>query len=144
MTFGIIWVWGYVLYQLAQNKFLYPNQTETVQNTPSANTKIAKRKENKTMARKRVVSRTIKATQVTVRIINTETEEIDNAVFTLSTVWKDSEKALKKIKKEHETETEKIISVVGMETIEEKRYMSEEDFIRLSVPYADDVDAEEV
>ena len=95
------------------------------------------------MARKRVVSRTIKATQITCRVINTETEEIDNAVFILPTVWKDSEKALKKIKKENETETEKIISVTDMETIEEKRYMSEEDFIRLSVPYTDDVDAEE-
>ncbi len=95
------------------------------------------------MARKRIVSRTIKATQVTCRIINTQTEEIDNAIFILSTVWKDSEKALKKIKKEHETEEEKIISIVDMEIIEEKRYMTEEDFIRLSVPYADDVDAEE-
>ena len=95
------------------------------------------------MARKRVVSRTIKATRVTCRVINTETEEIDNVVYTLSTVWKDSEKALKKIKKEHETETEKIVSVVSMETIEEKRYMSEEDYIMYSVPYADDVDAEE-
>lgn len=95
------------------------------------------------MARKRIVSRTIKATQVTCRVINTETEEIDNSVFVLSNVWKDSEKALKKIKKEHETEEEKIISIVDMEIIEEKRYMSEEDFIRLSVPYEDDVDAEE-
>lgn len=95
------------------------------------------------MARKRVVSRTIKATRVTCRVINTETEEIDNVVYTLSTVWKDSEKALKKIKNEHETETEKIISVVSMETIEEKRYMSEEDYIMYSVPYEDDVDAEE-
>ena len=95
------------------------------------------------MARKRVVSRTIKATRVTCRVINTETEEIDNVVYTLSTVWKDSEKALKKIKKEYETETEKIISVVSMETIEEKRYMSEEDYIMYSVPYADDVEAEE-
>lgn len=95
------------------------------------------------MARKRIVSRTIKATQVTCRVINTQTEEIDNAVFILSTVWKDSEKALKKIKKEHETEEEKIISIVDMEIIEEKRYMSEEDFIRLSVPYEDDIDAEE-
>lgn len=95
------------------------------------------------MARKRIVSRTIKATQITCRVINTQTEEIDNAVFILSTVWKDPEKALKKIKKEHETEEEKIISIVDMEIIEEKRYMSEEDFIRLSVPYADDVDAEE-
>lgn len=95
------------------------------------------------MARKRVVSRTIKATQVTCRVINTETEEIDNAVFILSTVWKDSEKALKKIKKEHETEEEKIISIVDMEIIEEKRYMTEEDFIKLSVPYEDDIDAEE-
>lgn len=95
------------------------------------------------MARKRIVSRTIKATQVTCRVINTQTEEIDNVVFILSTVWKDSEKALKKIKKEHETEEEKIISIVDMEIIEEKRYMTEEDFIKLSVPYEDDIDAEE-
>lgn len=95
------------------------------------------------MARKRIVSRTIKATQVTCRVINTQTEEIDNVVYILSSVWKDGEKALKKIKKEHETEEEKIISIVDMEIIEEKRYMSEEDFIRLSVPYADDIDAEE-
>lgn len=95
------------------------------------------------MARKRVVSRTIKATQVTCRVINTETEEIDNAVFLLPTAWNDSEKALKKIKKEHETENEKIISVVDMTIIQEKRYMSEEDYINHSVPYTDDVDAEE-
>lgn len=95
------------------------------------------------MARKRVVTRTIKATRVTARVIDVTTENIENRVFTLASVWKDDEKLLKKIKKQEETDTLKVISIVAKETIEEKRYMSEEDFIAHSVPYADDVEAEE-
>ena len=81
--------------------------------------------------RKRMVTRTIVSTNVTVICLNIETAEPTNATYTVAGQYgqKDFEKLLKKLKSKYETDTVKLVSIVSVEWHEEIYGMTEDDFM---------------
>lgn len=63
-------------------------------------------------------SRLIKTTKVVCMVVNTETAEVSNKVFIISQLPKSDEKLLSNIRKEYETDSQKIVSIVSKERIE--------------------------
>lgn len=82
------------------------------------------------MARKRVVSRTVKQTTATCLCVDVTSNETMNQTFTMPFIYKDDETLLKKIKKENETDTVKIVAVITSSVINTLMEMDEEDFIK--------------
>lgn len=83
------------------------------------------------MARKRMVTRTIKATEVNCLCLNIETAEPFNKTIVLTGAVADDKVALKQCKK-YDSDTEKIVAVVDMNTIEALYGMPEEDFVKVA------------
>lgn len=87
------------------------------------------------MARKPQVTRTMRTTSVNVLCVNPTTRQTYEKTVELAGVYKD-EKKLKKALDAVDTETEKIVSVLGT-TIQEQLYgMSEADFLANAQPLA--------
>ena len=82
------------------------------------------------MARKRMVTRTIKTNEVTVLCLNTVTAEPHNEVFTVPCNLKTEPEMLKYIKKNFDTETDKGVAVTNVKVIEEYYGMEETEFIK--------------
>lgn len=80
------------------------------------------------MARERMVTRTIETATVTVLCIDTETAEPMNRTVEMPVI-KDEAKMLKAIRKAHETDTFKIVSIVSTEIHKALYGMSEAEFI---------------
>lgn len=80
------------------------------------------------MARKRVVSRTITATEVTVMCVEVDAGEVVNKAFTTPHKCNKAE-ALKEGKRQFETEELKVVSVVDMHENVYKAEMDEEVFL---------------
>lgn len=84
------------------------------------------------MARKRVVSRTIKSTSATCMVVNTTTGKTETLVYQLGGVFNDTNVLLKKLQKLFDEENEKIVAVIDSSVVCELREMDEEFFIQHS------------
>lgn len=80
------------------------------------------------MARKIMVTRMIKAKNVTCMVADTTTGTVEEKNFVVNRYVKDAD-ILKQIRKENETETLKIACIVSVTTIETLMGMDEETFI---------------
>lgn len=101
------------------------------------------------MARKAIVSRTIKATKCNVLCVNIETSQTETQEVTVSRTYSDPKKLLKKVQSLVDSDTYKAVQVVSTEVVEQRYGMSEEDFIKhsevlppLPVTKSDDKDSE--
>lgn len=81
------------------------------------------------MARQRMVTRTIKAMEVTVLCLDTDTAEPCNRTVTLSGVAKNEKALLKAVKKLIESDNFKVVKVVDINEFEAKYVMPETEFI---------------
>lgn len=85
------------------------------------------------MAREAMVTRSIEATKVSVLGLNIESAEPENKMFYLPGTFKDEKKLLNKVKKEFETDTFKIATVVDSEVVSTLYGMQINDFIKNAV-----------
>ena len=90
------------------------------------------------MARKPMVTRTLKSTTVVALCMDVVNCEPENKTLTIARTFKDDNSALKVLKDKYETDTLKVVHVVSRTETEELYGMSEEDFIK----YADILDKE--
>lgn len=90
------------------------------------------------MARTRMVTRTITATEVTALTIEVSTQKVSTSVFTLTGYSYTDDTALKYIKKNYETNNFKIVSIISLTEHEEIYGLLERDFLR----YAHKLDGE--
>ena len=84
------------------------------------------------MARERMVTRTVVATEVIALCLNIETAEPFNKTVTLSGTFKDKQAIEKAAKKVIDTDNEKCVAVVDYTEKETLYGMSEQKFIELS------------
>lgn len=84
------------------------------------------------MARERMVTRTVIATEVTALCLNIETAEPFNKSVTLSGTFKDKQAVEKAAKKVIDTEKEKCVTVVDYTEKETLYGMTEQKFIELA------------
>lgn len=85
------------------------------------------------MARERMVTRTVLTTECEVLCVNVTTVETTVQTFTLTGKHDNAEQFLKALKKEHETDTFKLVALQGEPTYKETMYgMKEIDFINLA------------
>ena len=84
------------------------------------------------MARERMVTRTVIATQVIALCLNIETAEPFNKDVTLSGTFKDKQAIEKAAKKVIDNDTEKCVTVVEYHETETLYGMSEQKFIELA------------
>ena len=84
------------------------------------------------MARERIVSRTISATVYTVLTVTIPENTVSNKEFTLSSVPENikSEKLMNLLKKEYETDTIKLVSILSQTTVLKRYGMKEVDFLK--------------
>ena len=82
------------------------------------------------MARERMVTRTISNTTYKVMTVNTETCEVQILPYITSEEFLDDEKALKQLRKKHETDTVKLVKIESVETTEQLYGMSEVEFMQ--------------
>lgn len=82
------------------------------------------------MARERMVTRTITTTTYKVMTVNTETCEVSITPYTTSEDFIDNEKALKHLRKTHETENLKLVKIDSIETTEQLYGITEIEFIQ--------------
>lgn len=85
------------------------------------------------MKTKQYFSRTVKATKVVCMVVDTETAEVSNKSFIVSQLPKSDEKLLANIRKEYETDNEKIVSVVSKEPVEKLLGITYEQFFDLAI-----------
>lgn len=78
-------------------------------------------------------SRSIKSTRVVCMVVDTETAEVLNKTFIISQLPKSEEKLLSNIRKEYETDSEKIVSVVSKHPIEKLMGITYEQFFENAV-----------
>lgn len=84
------------------------------------------------MAKMRMVTRTVKVTNVNVMCLDIEKGEAFNEYATISGVFDNPEKLLKACKEVLDTDTQKAVAVVEKKEIEQLYGMSEQDFISLA------------
>ena len=82
------------------------------------------------MSRERKITRTIEETKITVLTLNVVTAEPIYKDFYTTEKETDNNKILKKLKKMHDTDEIKLVSVVETETKTAVYEMSESDFIK--------------
>ena len=90
------------------------------------------------MARTRVVTRTIVGTEYTVMTVNTVAGAVGTAKYTLTGEKFSDEKALKKLQKLYDTDTEKLVSITGKESVDCIYGMLESDFVKYATRMDDD------
>ena len=84
------------------------------------------------MTRLPMVTRTITTTKVNVLCLDIEHAEPCNKVVTIPRTYKDEKTILKKVKPLLETESLKVVHVVGTETEETLYGMTEQEFVELA------------
>lgn len=82
------------------------------------------------MARKPMVTRTIKATNVTLMVVDTESAEVGNHTLTLPRTYKDNKEIMKMVAPMFEDSTIKPVAVVDAEIVTARYGMLETDFIQ--------------
>ena len=93
---------------------------------------IRKTKESKTLARKRMVTRTVTGTEAEVKVVVISENEITNIKVTVGGEYTDNDKLLKAIKKEAETDDLKVLSIITTTKIDKCYGMLESEFIKLA------------
>lgn len=90
------------------------------------------------MARKRVVSRTIKAVTVSVMTVDTESAEVFNRELVIKRKCNRAE-ALREAKKQFDSDTVKVVSIVDMSENVYRAQMDEDEFLKIAkiVPLED-------
>lgn len=86
------------------------------------------------MARKPMITRTIKTTKVVVLGMDITTAEPENRTVVLARTYPSMEKLLAAAKAAAETDTYKVAHVVSSEVIEQLYGMSEQQFVELAQP----------
>lgn len=81
------------------------------------------------MARIRMVTRTVKSTVATVMCLDTQAAQAVNKDYEISGVYPDSEKLLKALQAEYETETLKLVHIVSSFEAEQLYGMPENEFM---------------
>lgn len=84
------------------------------------------------MARKPMVTRTIKTTQAVVLCLDVETAEPRNQELTLPRTYKNDDEVLRQAKLALETDTLKVVHVVSAKAIEKLYGMTEHEFINFA------------
>ena len=84
------------------------------------------------MARKRVVSRTIKATVATVLRCTVQDAEVHEEIISMGGTFKSNNELLKKIQKLYDTDNVKTIAIKSFEITERLYKMDEDQFIELA------------
>lgn len=84
------------------------------------------------MGRIAMVTRTINFTEVTALTVDVVAQATATQVYTLSGTYADNDKLIKALKKEYESDTIKVVSVISSE-VQEKLYgMTEQEFMSLA------------
>ena len=81
------------------------------------------------MARKPMVTRTVKFTKVLVQVADLEKSTIENANFVVPRVWHREDKLLAYMKEKWDTETCKILNIVETQEFTKKLAQTEEEFL---------------
>lgn len=84
------------------------------------------------MARKRMVTRTIQSTTVSVLGINTDTAEPFNDEYNIAGTYKDDKKLLKAVKSAYDTESTQIVKIRDSYVKDTIYGMSEQKFMELA------------
>jgi len=85
------------------------------------------------MPRERMVTRTVLTTECEVLCVNVSTVETTVQTFTLTGKQENVDQILKSLKKEHETDTFKLVALQGDPVFKETMYgMKEIDFINIA------------
>ena len=82
----------------------------------------------------KMITRTFRTQEVTVMTMDVTTNATEPKTLTLPHVLPDNEKILKAAKKKLDTDTLKVVYVIGSEVKEELRGVDEEQFLAISVP----------
>lgn len=90
------------------------------------------------MARTRVVTRTIVGTEYTVMTVNTVAGAVGTTKYTLTGEKYTDEKALKKLQKLYDTDTEKVVSITAKESVDCIYGMLESDFVKYATRMDED------
>lgn len=84
------------------------------------------------MGRTRMITRTINVTVVEAMCVDTSTAEVTVKSLELTGETFTTEKALKELKKEYETDTFKVVAIQKMEVHEEMYGLKEIDFLKVA------------
>ena len=84
------------------------------------------------MGRIAMVTRTINFTQVTALTVDVVAQATATQVYTLSGTFTDNDKLIKALKKEYESDTVKIVSVIDADVQERLYGMTEQEFMSLA------------
>ena len=84
------------------------------------------------MARTRMITRTINVTVVEAMCVDTSTAEVTVKSLELTGETFTTEKALKELKKEYESDTFKVVAIQKMEVHEEMYGLKEIDFLKVA------------
>lgn len=84
------------------------------------------------MGRIAMVTRTINFTEVTALTVDVIAQTTGTQVFTLSGTFTENEKLMKSLKKEYETDTIKIVSIISTEVNEKLYGMTEQEFMAVA------------
>ena len=82
----------------------------------------------------KMITRTFRTMEVTVMTMDTTTNATEAKTLTLPHVLPDNDKILKAARKKLDTDTLKVVYVIGSEVKEELRGVDEEQFLAISVP----------
>ena len=82
----------------------------------------------------KMITRTFRTQEVTVMTMDVTTNATEPKILTLPHVLPDNDKILKAAKKKLDTDTLKVVYVIGSEVKEELRGVDEEQFLAISVP----------
>ena len=83
------------------------------------------------MSKEKMITRTVKSTNVEVMCVTVSTATVSTKVYTLAGTY-DTATALEAVKKLYETDDFKPSVILGIDTYEELRGMSESDFYKYS------------
>lgn len=86
------------------------------------------------MARKPMITRTIKTTKAVVLGMDINTSEPENRVVTLARTYPTAEKMLSAAKCAVETDSFKVVHIVSSEVVEQLYGMPEQQFVELAQP----------
>ena len=84
------------------------------------------------MARKRMVTRTVKFESVTAMTVNLEDRTTGEITCQITGKFKTNEDLLKLVKKSVDTDDLKVVSIISHESVEQLMGMTEEEFIDLA------------
>ena len=84
------------------------------------------------MARQRMVTRTVMVTKVEVICLNVQTVETTIETYEISGTFTSDKEVLKALKKEHETDTFKVVAIQELVENEVLYGMAETEFIKLA------------